>query len=40
MTWDDRWPRERWIAFVRDEMPEDDVKKIFESMLIHDGGFR
>jgi hypothetical protein len=36
--WEDRWPRERRIAYIRDELPDFIIEVIFEVMILEGGG--
>lgn len=38
MTWDERWPPERRIAYIRDKLPEEVIAAIFEVMILEGGG--
>jgi hypothetical protein len=37
-AWEERWPPERRIAFIRDTMPERYVELLFETMIMEGGG--
>jgi hypothetical protein len=37
-TWENRWPPERRIAYIRDEMSEAYVEMMFETIMLEDGG--
>lgn len=39
MRWEERWPPDRRIAYLRDEMPEEYIRLMFEVMMRECGGF-
>lgn len=36
--WAGRWPPERRVAFIRDELPDEAISAIFEVMILEGGG--